>query len=417
MPFSFPQQPPSFTFQPLRYRPHGVGYWSGHLPFACDLIHTLRPATFVELGTHTGESYFAFCQAIDESGVNGRAFAVDTWRGDLHTGSYGEQIFRDVSDWNNRYTRFSSLLRMTFDEAAERFEYDSIDLLHIDGGHTYEIVKHDFELWWPKIKAGGVVVLHDSNERGQDFGVWRWLQEIREGLPAEQFLHSHGLAVVLKPPCEPDSNVAAAFVTARGRALDDMRRYYEMCAAYMQTRYDAVRAPGYCHINSQLFWRSEGAPFKEENSVRSVGLVDASGGTLLLPIPPQHSPVVELRLVPATEPALASVTRYRIESARGELLTEEDGVTHCADWQARGLLAAPGSQGAIIFDETGKNGFIIPLDGAASTALREGGSALLTIAGLEPFTCASEIAAGLSSRHSDSPPERTSLWSRLFAGT
>ena len=130
---------PSSRFRPLRYRPDGIGAWSGHIPFACDLVDSLQPSVLVELGTHYGESYFAFCQAIQASGQPGSAFAVDTWEGDAHTGRYGEDVFEEV-DAHNRahYASFSTLLRMTFDLAAEQFSDESIGLLHIDGLHSYE---------------------------------------------------------------------------------------------------------------------------------------------------------------------------------------------------------------------------------------------------------------------------------------
>lgn len=37
-----------------------------------------------------------------------------------------------------------------------------IDLIFIDGDHTYEAVKQDFEEWYPHVKAGGVILFHDS---------------------------------------------------------------------------------------------------------------------------------------------------------------------------------------------------------------------------------------------------------------
>src|SRR5215212_670319 len=82
-------------WEPTRLAPPGP--WSGHVPFAFWLAKSVRPATFVELGTHSGNSYFAFCQALAASDVGGRAFAVDTWVGDEHAGHYGEEVFADVA--------------------------------------------------------------------------------------------------------------------------------------------------------------------------------------------------------------------------------------------------------------------------------------------------------------------------------
>src|SRR5882762_8602140 len=136
---------PSSRFEPQRYCPGGIGNWSGHLPFAADLIGGIKPSLVVELGTHYGESYFGFCQAIREQGLICRAYAVDTWVGDSHTGRYGPDVFREVSAYNeDRYRSFSTLLRTSFDEAVEGFSDGTIDLLHLDGCHTYEAIQHDF---------------------------------------------------------------------------------------------------------------------------------------------------------------------------------------------------------------------------------------------------------------------------------
>ena len=120
--------------------------WLEHTPFASWIIDALRPRCFVELGTHHAVSYFAFCQAIRDTGTATKAFAVDTWVGDEHAGYYGEEVYRRVSDINEaNFGAFSKLIRSTFDEAVSSFAPGTIDLLHIDGLHTYEAVRHDFE--------------------------------------------------------------------------------------------------------------------------------------------------------------------------------------------------------------------------------------------------------------------------------
>jgi methyltransferase family protein len=171
--------------------------WLEHIPFAFWITQKQRPKMMVELGTHYGPSYFAFCQAIQHLSLNARCYAVDTWKGDEHSGLYGEEVFRAVKAHNDQlYSRFSSLVRSTFDQAQEYFPDNSIDLLHIDGLHTLESVQHDFETWLPKLSERAIVMLHDTNVRERGFGVSRFVDSLRKLHPVFEFDHGHGLAVV-----------------------------------------------------------------------------------------------------------------------------------------------------------------------------------------------------------------------------
>src|SRR4051794_27843254 len=128
--------------------------WHEHVPFAFWLVKALRPRSVLELGTHWGVSYGAFCQAVERQGLAARCHAVDTWQGDDHAGPYGEEVFVTLSAVNEaRWRGFSTLLRTEFDVARGYFDAGEIDLLHIDGLHTEAAVTHDFETWRETVSA------------------------------------------------------------------------------------------------------------------------------------------------------------------------------------------------------------------------------------------------------------------------
>jgi len=184
------------SFQPISLQ--APNSWCGHLPFAAWLVQQFKPRLLVELGSHTGNSYFSFCQAVNQHNTGTECYAVDTWQGDEHAGYYGDEVYRLVNEHNQlHYAGFSKLLRMTFDEALSHIADGSVDLLHIDGLHTYEAVRHDFETWLPKLAPGAVVLFHDTMVRELGFGVWKLWAELQDKYPANlEFTHSHGLGVL-----------------------------------------------------------------------------------------------------------------------------------------------------------------------------------------------------------------------------
>ena len=172
--------------------------WYGHIPFAFWIVSLLKPKIVLELGTQNGISYSSFCKSIKKNNLSTTAYAVDTWEGDPHAGFYGEETYLNFKDYHDQhYSQFSTLLRMTFDEAVHQFSDQSIDLLHIDGLHTYEAVKHDFETWLPKLSKRAVVLFHDTCVYENNFGVYQLWEELVAEYPGFNFTHSHGLGVLL----------------------------------------------------------------------------------------------------------------------------------------------------------------------------------------------------------------------------
>jgi hypothetical protein len=227
---------PLATFIPRRYKYRNIGSWTGHLAFASDLIAATQPGLIVELGTHWGESYFTFCQTVEQCGLSALCYAVDHWLGDEHAGRYGEEVFEDVRQYNERYYRqFSYLLRTNFDDAAAQFADGSIDLLHIDGLHTYEAVSRDFRTWLPKVSPNGIILLHDICPRHLDFGVWRLWDEIKAEFPDTfEFHHSWGLGVVCKAENANSSLLTDSLFRSSPSVQEEIRRRYVVYASHLE---------------------------------------------------------------------------------------------------------------------------------------------------------------------------------------
>ncbi len=232
MPFDVLAHPIIFS-APQRVSP--ISVWGGHIPFAYLLVDLLRPRTIVELGTQSGVSYSAFCQGVKLLGLETRCTAVDTWTGDPHAGQFGPEILADFKKFHDvRFSSFSRLLQADFDSAVHSFADGSIDLLHIDGFHTYDAVRHDFQTYHAKMSDRGVVIFHDSAARKPGFGVYRLIEELAPRYPHFEFRHSYGLAILLVGADVPTGIVE--FVNAANASPEAYRELF----ACLGERLDAV---------------------------------------------------------------------------------------------------------------------------------------------------------------------------------
>lgn len=335
---------PMPRFVPRRYKPRNVGEWSGHLAFASDLIVATQPELIVELGTHWGEAYFTFCQTVEEHGLSSLCYAVDHWLGDEHAGRYGEEVFEDVRRYNDRYYRqFSYLLRTSFDDAVSQFGDGSIGLLHIDGLHTYEAVRHDFRTWLPKVKPGGIVLLHDICPKHQDFGVWRLWDEIKAEFPRSfEFHHSWGLGVVRKEGTAETSQLTELLFNGPPSVGEEVRRHYVVYASHLEHllgRLSTKALPREAARQVSPEIRVEVFPFGPSGYSADTSLIHkATAGewtTLIFELPEGNGPG-PLRVDPEHQPCLVEVGDILIHShPSGELLWNDN-----ASAGARAFVAA-----------------------------------------------------------------------------
>ena len=313
---------------PKRYKPNNIDSWSGHLAFASDLIQDIRPEIIVELGTHWGEAYFTFCQTVEEHRTGSLCYAVDHWLGDEHAGRYGEEVYENVRTYNERfYRQFSYLLRMSFDEALPQFADNSIGLLHVDGFHTYEAAKHDFSTWLPKVKEGGIILLHDICPKHQDFGVWRVWDEIKAEFPNTfEFHHSWGLGVVQKSGGDTDSPLLEYLFSSSPEIAEELRRRYVIYGSHLENLLSPTEkgSTDQQDIDAATEVRVQVFPFGSTGYSEETGLLQKTKtgvwDTLEFELP-QGLGEGPLRIDPSHEPSLVQIREMFLSAlSTGELV-------------------------------------------------------------------------------------------------
>lgn len=220
--------------------------WLAHAPFAFWIVKELSPSVLVELGSHNGFSYMAFCQAVERFLYQTRCFAIDTWKGDEHAGEYDQSVYLDLFVYNEKnYRSFSTLIKSTFDDARPYFDDVQIDLLHVDGMHTYEAAKADFENWKNLMSEKGIILFHDIAVKERGFGVWKLWREVSEAYPSFAFYHEYGLGVLavgtdlpptIKRLCsmtETENRIVRNQLSTRG---EKVRQHYIMNHELQQIR-------------------------------------------------------------------------------------------------------------------------------------------------------------------------------------
>ena len=189
----------------VRYRLATVDFSSGlcqSVWLLYDLARSLQPQVCVEIGSAQGWSSCHIGLALREN-VRGKLYAIDP---------------HQPTDWNDQNAvaslpilqrnlrrcgleSYVEIVRATSEVAAIGWDRP-IDLLFIDGDHSYAGVKRDWELFSPHLSPFGVTVFHDATwelhgPNRPDMGVPRFLEELRaEGYPLVTLDRDYGLTLV-----------------------------------------------------------------------------------------------------------------------------------------------------------------------------------------------------------------------------
>jgi predicted O-methyltransferase YrrM len=156
-----------------------------------DRLSALDARVIVEIGTAKGGTLLLLARS-----AHPHATLISV---DLPDGSFGEgypvwriPVYRRFALPTQTLTliRADSHLDSTRERVRTALEGRQIDLLFIDGDHSYEGVRSDFEDYSPLVRAGGLIAFHDIVEGPPEAvgGVPRFWKELRERLGGEEIV-------------------------------------------------------------------------------------------------------------------------------------------------------------------------------------------------------------------------------------
>ena len=129
-----------------------------------------RNAKIVEIGSWQGKSTYCLAKGLRSRKI----YAIDPFNADTGFDEASEKIYSVKKGVNDLYDKF--IHNMTKPKVLSKIiakrgysyqfpdEFDKIDVLFIDGDHSIEGCKLDFELFSPNIVVGGYTAFHDYNK-------------------------------------------------------------------------------------------------------------------------------------------------------------------------------------------------------------------------------------------------------------
>jgi predicted O-methyltransferase YrrM len=138
-----------------------------------ELAQRLPPNSFaVEIGSYLGASACFIAAGLKS---NSKLICIDTWKNDAMSEGYRdtkEEFINNTKRFSDKIIMIQGFSKDVVDQVKKITT--AIDFLFIDGNHSYEGVKTDWDLYSPLLKSGSCVVFHDY---GWAEGVIRVVEE------------------------------------------------------------------------------------------------------------------------------------------------------------------------------------------------------------------------------------------------
>ena len=136
-------------------------YEFGTIPIVFEFTVLFKPKNCVIIGSGTGIIPRTIREAQIKSGINGTTCLIDKGEG---WGSLPNEIHNENSVFRQSYPEIEVIKSDSLSVGTQWInEKRSIDLLFIDGDHSYEGSKSDFNLYSQMVSSCGLIFMHDTN--------------------------------------------------------------------------------------------------------------------------------------------------------------------------------------------------------------------------------------------------------------
>jgi len=126
------------------------------------IVKLVKPRVVLEIGTAKGGTLFMFTRVASSDGT---LISIDLPGGPFGGGypAWMGRFIRSFGRGNQsiHLIRADSHASSTLLQVQELLGEKRVDFLFIDGDHSYEGVKKDFEMYSPLVRPGGVLAFHD----------------------------------------------------------------------------------------------------------------------------------------------------------------------------------------------------------------------------------------------------------------
>jgi predicted O-methyltransferase YrrM len=137
------------------------------------MVNRFDNAHFVEVGVWLGKSAAYMAVEIINSNKQIKFDCVDTWRGSLEHQNdplvQNNLLFEAFTNYTRPVSNIITPIQTTSIQASLMHSDGSLDFVFIDAGHSYNEVKEDIRVWYPKVKEGGVLSGHDYEDPNHPF--------------------------------------------------------------------------------------------------------------------------------------------------------------------------------------------------------------------------------------------------------